>query len=246
VRALSFASSDRGYANKVVLLPLVRVRRVDAGTGVITTFAGNGIFDSTGDGGAATSAALKTPEFLALDNKGGLLIAEDFGDRIRRVDPVTLIISTVAGNGLTFTGDGQAATSGLLSFPDDIHFDLSGNILIADTNLGRIRRVNATGVITTIAGNGLFLFAGDNGVATSASLNNPESVSINASGNIYICDFSNNRVRRIDAISGIITTVAGTFRGPSAPLASLISAAVAERFRQVPRSSPTTGHEPGH
>jgi hypothetical protein len=176
----------------------LRVRRVDAGTGVITTFAGNGIFDSTGDGGPATSAALKTPEFLALDNNGGLLITEDFGDRIRRIDPATLTISTVAGNGLTFTGDGQAATNGLLSFPQDVHFDPSGNILIADTNLSRIRRVNAsTGVITTIAGNGLFLFAGDNGVATSATLNSPDSVSTDASGNIYISDFSNNRVRRI-------------------------------------------------
>ncbi|HEY1525244.1 MAG TPA: Ig-like domain-containing protein [Candidatus Angelobacter sp.] len=198
-------------SNLYIADPLnLRVRRVDAATGVISTFAGNGIFNSTGDGGPAISAALKTPEFLALDNKGGLLITEEFGDHIRRIDPATLIISTVAGNGLSFTGDGQAATSALLNFPQDVHFDPSGNILIADTNLSRIRRVNASsGLITMIAGNGLFLFTGDNGVATSASLDNPESASTDASGNIYISDFSNNRIRRIDALSGIITTVAG-------------------------------------
>jgi sugar lactone lactonase YvrE len=188
----------------------LRVRRVDAGTGAITTFAGNGIFDSAGDGGPATAAAIKTPEFLAFDSKGGLLVTEEFGNHIRRIDPVTLTISTVAGNGLTFTGDGQPATSANMSLPEDVHLDLSGNILIADTNLNRIRRINApTGVITTIAGNDIFQFAGDQGPAQNASFANPTSVASDAAGNLFISDNSNNRVRRIDATTSIITTVAG-------------------------------------
>jgi len=189
----------------------LQVRRVDAATGVITTYAGNGVFDSTGDGGPAASAALKTPEFITVDSSGALLIAEASGDRIRRVDPATRIITTVAGNGQTFTGDGQAATSGILNFPQDVRLDKNGNILIADANMDRVRRVSSsTGVITTIAGNGLFSFSGDNGPATSAGLNNPVSVITDALGNIFISDLANNRIRRVDAVTGVITTFAGT------------------------------------
>ena len=196
-----------------------RVRRVDALTGIITTVAGNGKPRSSGDGGTATDASLGGPGGLALDAQGNLFITDNGGGRIRRVDAVTGIITTVAGNGQSgFSGDGGPATSASFGPTYGVAVDAQGDVFLADLINDRIRRVDAaTGIITTVAGNGVEAYGGDGGPATSASLNWPYSVALDDKGNLFIGDENNNRVRRIDAKTGIITTVGGNgqsaFRG---------------------------------
>src|SRR6266480_1408750 len=186
-----------------------RIRKVAAATGIITTVAGNGINSFAGDGGAATNASLNYPASVALDASGNLYIADPNNNRIRKVAAATGIITTVAGGGSSL-GDGGAATSASLYDPTALTLDASGNLYIADQNNHRIRKVDAaTGIITTVAGNGSPAFAGDGGAATSASLNNPDGVALDASGNVYVADQSNHRIRRVAAGTGIITTVAG-------------------------------------
>src|SRR6267143_711547 len=188
-----------------------RIRKVAAATGIITTVAGNGSPTFAGDGGAATSASLWSPTGVALDASGNLYIADYNNHRIRKVAAATGIITTVAGNGgASFAGDGGAATSASLNYPFGVALDASGNLYIADQSNYRIREVAAaTGIITTEAGNGSPGFAGDGGAATSASLSFPRSVALDAGGNLYIADYFNQRIRKVDAASGIITTVAG-------------------------------------
>jgi hypothetical protein len=194
-----------------------------AAAGGITTVAGsgptgdlNGSF--SGDGGPATSATLNRPEGVAVDGAGNLFIADTFNRRIRRVDAVTRIITTVAGNGTVgFSGDGGPATSARLFDTVDMAVDASGNLFIADRLNNRIRKVDAAiGVITTVAGSGIAgsiyndPFSGDGGLATSATLNRPEGVAVDGAGNLFIADTGNYRIRRVDAATRIITTVAGT------------------------------------
>src|SRR5207244_2987752 len=183
----------------------------DAASGIITTVAGNGSFGFAGDGGAATSASLNGPAGVALDAGGNLYIADHCNHRIRKVDAATGIITTAAGNGSpAFAGDGGAATSATLNGPVAVALDASGNLYVADQGNHRIRKVAAaTGIITTVAGNGINTFAGDGGAAANASLNYPASVALDASGNLYIADPNNNRIRKVAAARGSITTVAG-------------------------------------
>src|SRR5213076_2555874 len=174
-----------------------RIRKVAAATGIITTVAGNGINTFAGDGGAATNASLNYPASVALDASGNLYIADPNNNRIRKVAAATGIITTVAGGGSTL-GDGGAATSASLYDPTAVALDASGNLYIADQNNHRIRKVDAaTGIITTVAGNGSPAFAGDGGAATSASLNYPDSVALDASGNLYVADQNNHRIRKV-------------------------------------------------
>ena len=204
----------------------LRVRRVDASTGVITTVAGNGTQGFSGDGGPATSASLNLPLGVAVDSSSNLLIASQFNNRVRRVDAATGVITTVAGNGTPgFSGDGGPATGASLRGPSGIAVDASGNLFIADAFNNRIRRVDgSTGVITTVVGNGTFGFSGDGGPATNASLRFPVGVAVDASGNLFIADTSNRRVRRVDAATGVIDTVAGDgtsgFSGDGGPATS--------------------------
>ena len=160
--------------------------------GVLTTVAGNGTAGFSADGGLATSSRLAAPWGVVKDASGDLFISDTFNDRIRRVDAVTGIITTVAGNGnFGFSGDGGLATSAALALPDGIAIDLSGNLFIADTQNNRIRRVAAaTGIITTFAGNGSAAFSGDGGLATNASLNisSQGGVAVDSSGNLFIAD----------------------------------------------------------
>src|SRR5436309_5254850 len=138
---------------------------------------------------------------------------------MRKVSAATGVITTVAGNGInTVAGDGGAATSASLSHPNGVALDAGGNLYIADLGNERIRKVAAaTGIITTVAGNGVFGFAGDGGAATDASLGVPVGVAVDAGGNLHIADYSNHRIRKVSAATGIITTVAGnginTFAG---------------------------------
>ncbi len=185
-----------------------RILRVDA-FGMITTVAGTGAAGFSGDDGAATAAQLNRPSNVALDSSGNLYIADTGNQRIRKVD-TNGTITTVAGTGTAgFSGDGEAATAAQLDFPTGAALDSSGNLYIADTGNQRIRKVDAGGTITTVAGTGTQGSSGDGGAATAAQLNNPIGVGLDGSGNLYIADTRNNRIRKVDA-GGTITTAAGT------------------------------------
>jgi len=187
-----------------------RIRKVVADSGIITTVAGNGTAAFAGDGFAATAASLKIPTGVIVDSDGNLFIADRANYRIRKVAAASGIISTVAGYGAPTIGDNGAATDATLYYPRGAVVDSSGNLYIADQSNHRIRKVAAgSGIITTVAGNGTAAFAGDNGAASAASLNAPKGVALDSSGNLYIADQSNNRIRKVAADTGIITTVAG-------------------------------------
>lgn len=184
-----------------------RIREVHT-TGIISTFAGNGAFGYTGDGGAATAAELGTPYRLAIDTADNVYIADQGENVIRKVDTAG-IISTVAGNGTAgFTGDGGAATTAEIKYPYGISVDIPGNVYIADCGNNRIRKVSTSGIITTMAGNGVASFSGDGGQATDAELYGPFGVAADGLGNIYIDDQTNVRIRAVNAL-GIISTIAG-------------------------------------
>lgn len=172
------------------------------------------------DGGPATSAALSFPQFAARDQRGNIYVTDYFGHRIRKITPAG-IISTAVGNGISgFSGDGGQAKHANVSFPSGILFDTAGNLLFSDKSNNRIRKVDASGIITTIAGNGTAGYSGDGGPATAASLNAPRGMALDNAGNLYFADSNNNVVRKIDT-SGIITTVAGNgtagFSGDGGP-----------------------------
>jgi sugar lactone lactonase YvrE len=184
-----------------------RVRKVNS-AGTISTFAGNGTPGYSGDGGPATSARLHYPSGVAMVSGGNLYIADSANNRVRMVDGAG-IITTVAGTGTPgFSGDGGPAVDAELDLPWDVAVDISGNLYIADYNNHRVRRVDASGNITTVAGDGTPGYSGDGGPATSASLCGPSGVALDAAGNLYIAEACNNRIRKVDT-SGIITTFAG-------------------------------------
>ena len=189
----------------------IRIRRIDSRSRIITTVAGSGSRGFSGDGGAATEAELSDPNGVALDSLGNLYFADTQNFRIRKVDFRSGIITTVAGSGSPgFSGDGGAATAAELSYPDGVALDSLGNLYFADTGNNRIRRVAAaSGTITTVAGNGFSGFGGDGGAATEARLEGPHGVALDSVGNLYIADSYNFRTRRVAAVTGVITTVAG-------------------------------------
>ena len=195
-----------------------RIRRVDAVTHRITTLAGGGTpcagrTDGIGDGCTATNATLYLPSGLAVDGAGNVLIVDLGHNRIRRVDVVTGVITTVAGGGkggiLDNFGDGGLASGATLSHPQGVSLDGAGNLLIADTDHNRIRRVDATSnIISTVVG----------------GLARPVRVVADTVGNLFITESISNRIRRVDATSGVITTFAGTggygYAGDNGPATS--------------------------
>ncbi len=198
-----------------------RIRKVNS-AGIISTIAGNGFGSPgsggfSGDGGPATAAELFYPVCIAIDNAGNIYIGEGANDRIRLVNTAG-IISTIAGNGTYgFSGDGGPATAAELNYPNAMSVDTTGNIYFADINNNRIRMINTSGIISTIAGNGYGSpnsggFSGDGGPATAAEFYSPDGVSLDGAGNIYIADNNNNRIRKIN-IGDTITTVAGNGYG---------------------------------
>ncbi len=190
-----------------------RIRRVDAVTGIIVTIAGTGTPGYSGDGGPATSAGIDSPEGVAVDSAGNIYIADTANHSIRRIDAATGDIDTVAGSGGPpgYSGDGGPATAAKLRTPKAVAVDSAGNIYIADTANDAIRKVDAaSGTIETVAGTGSPGFSGDGGPATAAMINKPGGVAVDSAGNIYIADTANNRIRKVDAATGIIDTIAGT------------------------------------
>ncbi|MBV8732832.1 MAG: hypothetical protein JO336_23735, partial [Acidobacteriia bacterium] len=188
-----------------------RVFKVNT-SGTLTVFAGNGFTGYAGDGGPATQAELYDPEAVAVDSSGNAYIADTNNCIIRKVTASTGVISTFAGipNGCGYSGDGGPATSAELNVPAGVALDSSGNLYIADLANNRIRKVTASsGIISTIAGNGTAGYAGDGGPAISAQLNGPSSVALDSSGNVYIADTGNYRIRKVTAGTGEISTIAG-------------------------------------
>ena len=167
----------------------------------------------------ADTARLAAPVGVGVDAAGNVYIADNGNDRIRKVDILTNIITTIAGTGIPgFSGDNGPATTAELNGPSDVAVDAAGNVYIADRQNNRIRKIaSGTGIISTLAGsgpaNGDGGFSGDNGPADSAQLAQPNSVTVDALGNVYIADLSNNRIRKVS--NGIITTVAGSGPGGS-------------------------------
>jgi hypothetical protein len=201
-----------------------RIRRVDP-SGTITTVAGTGLAAGHRDGGPATKADLNLPTTLALDAEGGILIAE-MGERlIRRIDPDGTI-STIAGDGGSgYDGDNKPATDASLTKPTGLAVTPAGDVLIADQGDKRVRRVDASGIIHTIAGNGIDVSAGDGGPASKASLSEPTSLLVDRSRRVLVTEGgASTRVRSIER-DGTIGTVAGG--GTSAPSDGLLATAAA-------------------
>ncbi len=183
-----------------------RIRKISP-DGIIRTVAGNGTAGYSGDGGLATLAQLGLPS-IAVDKSGNIYIADAYNNRVRKVDVNTGFINTIAGNGTaTSTGDGGLAISATLS-PTDITIDTADNLYILDG--ARIRKINTTGIISTVAGNGTFGFSGDGGPATAAQITVAIGICFNKRGDLYFATNGGTRIRKIDMSTGIITTIAGT------------------------------------
>ena len=198
---LAFDTTSNLY---IVDNQMCRIRRATT-NGIITTVAGTGSYGYSGDNGPATSAKLWLPSGVTLDASGNFYIADMDNNRIRKV-ATNGIISTVAGNGsFGSSGDWGAATNASLYYPAAVTFDAAGNLLIADYGNARIRRVDTSGFITTIAGNGIGKCAGDGGAATNASLWLPAGLAVDAAGNLLIADSKNNRIRKVLLYAGYPT-----------------------------------------
>jgi sugar lactone lactonase YvrE len=184
------------------------VRKVNS-LGIISTVAGvGGFLGYTGDNGPAISAKLNRPAGLALDRSGRLLIADAANHAVRMVNS-TGTITTIAGTGVAGSmGDGGSATTATLDSPFAIAVDRKSNVYIADILANRVRKIDASGIISTFAGTGTAGYAGDNGAAPLAELNRPAGVAVDSIGNVYIADAYNNVIRKVDTF-GVITTVAG-------------------------------------
>jgi hypothetical protein len=182
-----------------------RVRRIDAGTGVISTVAGNGTTGYGGENVVATTSGLGTPTGIAFGGDGALYVAESTAHRVRRVSGG--LIATVAGTGFTgFSGDSGPAFSAQLASPNGLAFTAGGELLIADTGNHRVRRMSG-GYISTLAGDGTAGATGDGAIAIRATLDQPVAVAVDAAGRIFVS--TQGRVRRIERAMGAITTVAG-------------------------------------
>ena len=187
------------------------IRRVDGATGIITAVAGNGTFGYNGDNIPATTAQLFHPAGVAVDPSGRVYLADISAKRVRYVDPATGLIRAFAGNGLTtYNGDGIPALGAHLGGPNDLLIAPNGDVYIDDSEGYRVRLVSAaTGLISTVAGTGASGYNGDGIAATSAQLGLAQALALDGAGNLYIADSGNHRVRRVDAVTGLISTVAG-------------------------------------
>ncbi len=193
------------------------IRRVDSTAGIITTIAGCGQKGFEGDGGLAVYAKLNGPEGVFVDAYGNIYIADTYNQRIRKVDAQTGIISTIAGTGdAGFNGDNIYACYSKLNCPAGVVVDSHGNVYFNDYKNDRIRKISCDGIISTFAGTGIHGYSGDGGPADKAQINDVYGLGIDRDDNIYIMDSLNFSVRKVDARSGIISTVLGKGRpGPA-------------------------------
>ena len=214
-----------------------RIRKVST-DGIITTVAGSGetgFFGGgfSGDGGSATSALLNNPRDVAVGAAGNLYVADTNNDRIRKVSPGGTI-STLVGGGDIF-GEGGPATDASLDGPEGVAVDTAGNLYIADTFHNRIRKVSFAGIITTVAGDGFGGFSGDGDLSTRASLDLPRSVDVDATGNLYIADSDNDRIRKV------LTTVSSFSVSPATLNFTAIAGSTEIPAHRITVSSPIVG-----
>ena len=195
-----------------------KVRKITASTGVISSFAGGGAPANIGEGGPATQAGLvftgATHIGIAVDTNGNVYIADPGNNRIRKVNSGGTITTLAGVGGLGnsgFSGDGGPANAAQLNSPSGVALDSAGNVYVADTGNGRIRKVDTNGVITTVAGRGNGSTPGDGGPALNAQLANPSEVAVDASGNIYIADVGNGTIRKVDTTGKITSILRGAF-----------------------------------
>jgi uncharacterized protein (TIGR03437 family) len=185
------------------------VREILAAGGTIQTVAGNNTNGYYGDNGVATNAELSNPFGVAVDSAGRIYISDSNNNRVRVVNPATGIITTYAGNGYNlYGGDNGPAVNASVNRPEGLAVDAAGDLYIADNGNNRIRRVAANGTITTVAGTGTAGSTGDGGPATKALLSHPWGVALDSSGDLFIADYGNSRIREITP-DGIIHTIAG-------------------------------------
>ena len=200
-----------------------RIRMINT-AGIISTFAGTGanaghnsLGSYSGDGGQATAANLNNPTAITVDPVGNIIFSDQYNQRIRKVDK-NGIITTIAGNGnAAYSGDGGPATSASLNYPCGVVADQNGDIYVVDDVNNRVRKIS-NGTITTVAGNGVAGYGGDGGPATAAELNIPTGIAVDAQGNIYIADVTNQRVRKVAGAAAVVApqlTAASVTNGAS-------------------------------
>lgn len=191
------------------------VRKITAATGIITTIAGIGTSGYSGDGGPATAASFNNPEGICVDAAGNLYIADFQNSRIRKITAATGIVTTIGGIGSTsYSGDGGPAVNAGIPYPVSVCVDHAGNVYETEVNSNvtcRVRKISqTTGIITTVAGKSAYAYSGDGGPAVNASLFDPTGICVDPGGNLYIAEYDDSRIREVDAVTGIITTIAGT------------------------------------
>lgn len=198
--------------------------RLDAADNVVTV-AGNGTSGYSGDGNAATRAQVSQPFGIVTGPDDAIYVCEVGSHAIRRIDPTTSTITTVAGCGQQgYSGNGQPATEAKLNEPYEVRFASNGDMYFVEMQNHIVRKVDAeTGIISLIAGTGKPGFRGDGGPARDAQLSRPHSIALDGNHNLYICDIGNHRIRRVDLSSGIISTFSGTGEKKSTPDGALIS-----------------------
>ncbi len=176
------------------------LRRVDLTTGIITTIAGNGTIGTGGDGGPATDAQFNLIQGVCVDNYGNIYVGDGGNGTVRKINISTGIITRIIGNGTYgFGGDTGPATNAMLTSPYSLCFDRNGNLYVSDLNNYRIRKYDTTThIITTIVGTGVLGFGGDNGPATAAKINHATGICIDSANNLYIADWNNQRVRKVN------------------------------------------------
>ena len=212
LRAFTDASCLLRYAYRMRLILAVLAASSGLLAGTAETLAGTGVSGATGDGGPATDARVGNPYGLTLGPDGALYVCEIDTDRIRRIDMADGTIATVVGTGeVGFSGDGGPARKADLNDPYEVRFDADGNMYFVEMLNAVVRKVDSdTGTISTIAGTGERGFSGDGGPAVEATFNRPHSIALDGKGALYIADIGNHRIRRVDLVTGIVTTFAGT------------------------------------